>query len=232
MSAFRKFAVVLLLGLAFMSTARADESQDAMEQGTQFFAMGNYEMAIMQYRFALSWPGAHVATAHFNIGVCQHRLGRISAAVDEYRAALKSDKNRYFKAAYALGIALEDLREWEQSKDAFALAVEISHERDAESLFQLARLLAREGERETATEYLRKAIKNAPNNFPGGHNNLGVLLALSGQYNEALNEFDLAVQQSAGKSREAQYNLQLCRNLLRAPSATLLASLQSTKQTQ
>ena len=232
MSGLRKFVVIVALVLVFARITYADEPREAMEQGAQFFSRGNYEMAILQYRIAVQWPGDHVAMAHFNVGVCQHRLGRLGAAVDEYRAALKAKNNEYFKAAFALGLALEDLYDWARAKDAFALAVKISHARDAEALFQFARLLAHAGEYEFALKYLRQAIKFAPRNFPGGHNNLGVLLALRGQYNEALNEFDLAVQQSAGKSLEAQYNLELCRNLLHAPSSALLASLQSTKQTQ
>ena len=46
----KKLVVVILLTLATLNSVRADESKDAMEQGNNFFATGQFEMALTQYR--------------------------------------------------------------------------------------------------------------------------------------------------------------------------------------
>ena len=146
MSTFRMITLAVLFSLLGLGAVRAGDGQGetrtAMEQGTAYFSRGQYEMALTHYRIALSWPGEHLARAHYNIGVCHYQLGRKREAVPEYRAALKAADGQYLKAAFALGVAWQDLGELAEAKKAFAQAVEISRGRDAEALFQLALLLA------------------------------------------------------------------------------------------
>lgn len=232
MSIFQRSLFIILLGVFFLTPIRADEITDALQAGNNFFSLGQYEMAVMQYRIAAAWPGEHRAMTHFNIGVCYHRLNRKTEAVAEYRAAIDARHGQYWQASRALGMILEEMDKREEAKISFEAAVKFSEGRDAESLFQLALILSREGDRERALKNLQQAIKYAGKNFPGGHNNLGVLLAMKGQWKEALQEFDLARRQSKGKSNEAAHNFQICRSILLSSQGAVIAELQTVNQAQ
>src|SRR5436190_22485871 len=105
------FQLVLAASLAAVALAATggDEVNDALERGTQAFHRGAYERAIFEYRSALAWPGQHEARAHFNVAVCQHRLGRFREAVGEYHTAIQQRDGKYPAASYALGVALQSL---------------------------------------------------------------------------------------------------------------------------
>jgi tetratricopeptide (TPR) repeat protein len=168
---FKAYVFLSLFALVALGAAQAQSDDNALAQGNRFFALGQYEMALTQYRIAAAAPNEQQPVAHFNIGVCQHRLGRLPEAVRAYREAVRLTNGQYAKAAYALGLVLLDLDNVREAKQAFAQAVEVSNGRDAEALFQLALLLARAGETEAATKRLQQAIQHAGKRFPGGHNN-------------------------------------------------------------
>ena len=232
MSARKIYVFLFLFAFMALVSAQAKQDDNALQQGNHFFALGQYEMALTQYRIAASSSGEQQPIAQFNVGVCQHRLGRLPEAVRAYRDAIRSRNGYYAKASHALGIVLIDLQNWREAKQAFAQAVEASNERDAESLFQWALLLAREGDHGAAAKRLRQAIKRAGKTFPGGHNNLGVLLAMRGRLDDARREFGLALEQSKGQMSEAADNLKLCQTLINSANTTLLASLKTTQQSQ
>jgi len=108
----RIFITLLFLALSPAAVgvkAQINDASEAIERGSEFFSRGQYELAIFEYRGALNWPGAHQGRAHFNIGVCEYRLGRPREAMAEYRAAIKLREGRFPLASYALGVALQDL---------------------------------------------------------------------------------------------------------------------------
>ena len=73
-------------------------------------------------------------------------------------------------------------------------------------------------------------MKQEKKHFPGGHNNLGVLLAIIGKYSEAQDEFKQALEQSKGKMPHALHNLKLCQALINSSSPSLMASLQTSSR--
>src|SRR5438270_669492 len=83
----------------------------------------------------------------------------------------------------------------------------------ARAQFELALILHREGDYRDAAEAYRQAIKQSGGRFPVSHNNLGIVLAVLGDWDEAEREFDIATAQSKGRLAEAAHNLKLCRSL-------------------
>lgn len=216
------FSIILLAALG--SNIRADEINDALARGHEAFQHGQYERAIFEYRAALQWPGAHEARAHFNIGVCHHRRGRLREAVAQYRAALKLRHDQYPSASYALGIALRDTQEERAAREAFAQTVQASGGKHAAALFELGLIAQRAGDEQAATAYYQKAL--AQDRLPAGHNNLGVILARRGQLEEAMQEFETALARAHGQFAEARHNLRLCRQLRGPASTQMIAQLQ------
>lgn len=99
-----------LMTFSLNAKAQINDANEAIERGNELFHRGQRELAIFEYQAALQWPGNHQARAHFNIGVCNYKLGRRREAINEYRAAIKLREGQYPSASYALGVALQDLR--------------------------------------------------------------------------------------------------------------------------
>jgi len=224
------FQLMLAGSLAVVALAASggDEVSEALDRGTEAFHRGSYERAMFEYRFALTWPGQHQARAHFNIGVCQHRLGRLREAATEYRAAVKGSGGKYPAASYALGIALQELREFHDARAAFTQAVEASGGKHAEALFELGLHAHAEHDTRAAVDFYNRAIKQSKDSIPASHNNLGVILASYGQMDDAQREFERALELSRGKFEEARDNLARCRQLLSSKSQTLIADLKTS----
>lgn len=213
---------------ATLATNRGDEISEALDRGTEAFHRGAYERAIFEYRFALTWPGQHEARAHFNIGVCHHKLGKLRDAASEYRAAIKARSGKYPAASYALGVALQDLREHRDARAAFAQAVEASGGKHAEALFELGLYAQAERDDKVAAEFYVRSIKQSNDRIPASHNNLGVILASYGQVDDAAREFEIALDKSRGKFDEARDNLARCQQMLSSKSSGMIAELKTS----
>src|SRR5262249_54912504 len=205
----RIFMTLLFLALASAAgslKAQINDAGEAIERGNDFFHRGQYKLAIFEYRGALNWPGGHQARAHFNIGVCHHRLGHAREAVAEYRDAIKLSEGRYPPASYALGVALQDLRQYQEASEAFAQALKESGGKHAMALSGRAWKPRRGGDDGAAFKHYQKAAAKSKDSIPACHNNLGVILARSGFLEEAAREFETAVKRSRGKFAEASQN--------------------------
>jgi len=209
--------------------AQINDAGEAIERGNEYFNRGQYELAIFEYRNALNWPGGHQARAHFNVGICNHKLGRPLEAVADYRAAIKLRKGQYPSASYALGVALQDLRLYREAREAFEQAVKGSGGKHADALFELALESQRDGDDRAAFDHYREAIKQSNDRIPACHNNLGVILAKAGMLEDATLEFELALKRSRGKFAEASQNLTRCRQMIGATSPTMIASLKTVE---
>lgn len=218
---------IVLSAMALPGLAQSSEVNEAFERGNDAFHRSAYERAIFEYRAALTWPGQHQARAHFDIGVCQHKLGRLREAAGEYRTAIQSRQGNYPAASYALGVAMQGLRDHREARAAFTQAVEASGGRHAEALFELGLYAQAERDTAAAADFYARSIKQSKNTLPASHNNLGVILAGYGQVEEAQREFELALTQARGKFAEARDNLARCRELLSSKSRTLLAELKA-----
>jgi tetratricopeptide (TPR) repeat protein len=205
------------------AVARQSDRPEAFERGLQLYAQGRYLHAITEFRDSLSGFGPYYAQSLYNIGVCHYELGQKREAARWYREAIRVREN-YVAAFHALGVALDDLGETAQSKEAFARAAELSRHKHAPSLFRLGLMHHREGEFEEAADYYRKAINQSP--APAFHNNLGVVEAMLGDLDAARRQFEIALLRSKGKFEGAAHNLGLCRKMIAASSRSLIARLQ------
>jgi tetratricopeptide (TPR) repeat protein len=138
-------------------------------------------------------------------------------------------EGRYPSASHALGVALQDLRRYQEAREAFAQAVKNSDGKHAEALFGLALESQRAGDDRAAFEHYRRAVAQSKDSIPACHNNLGVILAKAGLLDEAEGEFEAAVKRSRGKFAEASQNLARLRRMLDGPSPGLIASLRAVE---
>jgi tetratricopeptide (TPR) repeat protein len=218
---------ILAMPLLFTTAIFADGGAgEAIQRGNEAFGRGHYQLAIFEYQAALAVDSRqHYVMARYNIGVCYFKLGRLSDAVREYRAAIAAGDGQYSKALYALGVALEDLGQWDEATSALTRAVEVSGGRHVEALFELGLIRHREGDFEAASDHFRRAVVQVSGIFPAGFNNLGVALAALGRLSEAEQAFEKAFAQSKGRLVEARRNLRLCRSSRSSPFRERLASL-------
>ena len=85
----KTFLGAILLALSFASPALSatDEECERFRRGNEAYNQGHYEMAIIEYRAAITLFGDHFAQAQYNTGVCHYKLGRKEESVKWYRAA-------------------------------------------------------------------------------------------------------------------------------------------------
>jgi tetratricopeptide (TPR) repeat protein len=103
------------------------------------------------YQRAVELDPTH-ADAHVNLGRLLHQQGRIIAAAEHYRRAMK--QSNHATAAYNLGIALEDMDKQRAAIWAYRKAVELDPSL-AEAHYNLSTLSLRRGDRLSALRHLK-----------------------------------------------------------------------------
>ena len=192
--------------------AQTNPAEVFLNAGNVLVAQERYEDAISEYAKVGPLQPELYSRALYNIGVCYYELMETERAVLFYKKAIAIRKS-YPRAAYALGIALEDLKRPNEAKEAYLLARE-SGVIYAPALFKLGVIAVNGGDLKTATRLFRLATLSEGAHGAASHNNLGVTLALQGNFKEAKIEFQLALAQTEGAYPDAEHNLGLCHLML------------------
>jgi tetratricopeptide (TPR) repeat protein len=228
-------AGLLLLFSSVISLAQSG-ADEIIKRGNAQYERGRYEAAIREYSRVPEGRTQIYAQSLYNTGVCYFELGRTDEAIAFYRRAVEARDGNYPKALYALGVALEVSGKLKESGDAYRRAIDASNGRYTEeglavAHYRLAMLAGREGDYERAAGLFREAIARSREKFPAGHNNLGVMLALTGRVTDAEREFEIALRESSSGFDDAAYNLSLCRALIRRETRDAFASLKVADST-
>jgi tetratricopeptide (TPR) repeat protein len=138
--------------------------------------------------------------------VTLYDLGEIDEAVAAYRTAIQQRKGSYAEAHYNLGNALYARGEIEESVKAYETAIEQQNGNFPDAQRNLGNALARLGDLDGATESIKRAISQGDT---GGdaHHDLGLILHGRGQLDEAIREFETALEMRGGNDAEAHRNL-------------------------
>lgn len=190
----------------------------SFNDGTKLANAGEFEKAGKSYRTALmiahdeEMPADYLAKVHFNLGVCNYRLGSGAAAVAELNKAIKLSRRKYPRAYYALGMAEAEQKNWPNARRAFLEAVKLN-DADGEAWFDLAIVYLAEKDFDSAQMAFRNSIYNKSIDSALGHNNIGVIMAMKSDLAEAEKEFEAALIGSGGRLVEARKNLEFCRAL-------------------
>ncbi|HEY0426791.1 MAG TPA: tetratricopeptide repeat protein [Pyrinomonadaceae bacterium] len=201
--------------IALSVSVAAQTARQTFEAGTRAAQNAQYESALENYRTSLASSeiektnGEFRAKIHFNIGVCLFHLRQTAEAVIEFKKAIALDGD-YQKAFYALGMAESESKNWRNAREALQTAVGLK-KTDGEAWFDLGLVLTEEKNFEAARAAFENSIRYKTIAATDAHNNIGVIFALKGDFDSAEKEFRAALQLSAGKSVEAQNNLQICR---------------------
>lgn len=213
-----KTLLIFILLISSSAAVQAQTAKQSFKKATQAARAGNYEQARSLYQKALETTDSNASQIfltriHYNLGVCFFHSNQPAQAVKEYERAIELSNGNYVKAFRALGLAQRELTNWKAAKDALVKAVRVSGERDGDAWFDLAMVLIEEKDFAIAADAFRQAIKNKTVAAAASHNNLGVILALDGEFPAAEKQFQIALEKSDGKFREAKNNLDFCRRL-------------------
>lgn len=210
---------VLLIVFLFNSDvlAQTEIAREQFEQGltnahqNRFEqALKDFQTALEKYKFADDLSDEFAAKINYNIGVCLYRSGRTRESVAYLQTAIKLAKNEYGRAFHALGVVESELGNRRAAKKSFASAVR-RDKGDGESWFDLAFEYLREKDLTNAAAAFQKAILYRSVDAATAHNNLGVMAAISGDWQEAKKQFETALATSGGNLPEAKRNLEICR---------------------
>src|SRR5205085_10465620 len=96
--------LVTLAVLIMAAPAAARQSEDdPFTRGNRAFRLGQYEMAIFEYRQALNQMDERYGETNYNLDACAYALGRKREAAAWFRRALKAQHGHSAIAAYAIG---------------------------------------------------------------------------------------------------------------------------------
>jgi Flp pilus assembly protein TadD len=225
---------VILTALAASVSAQSAAARQTFEKGINLAREGKFETALGNFKKSLTLAeiedtdADYRAKIHFNIGVCLYRLKQSANSVGEFKEAIKLAKGDYEKAFYALGMAEAELKNWQAAETAFRGAIRLDKQ-NGEAWFDLAFVYLAQKDYESAKQAFQKSVELKSIAAPIGHNNLGVILAIGGDIDSAMKEFEAALKKSNGKFAVAERNLQFCKSLGQNFSQDLVAKLEFGK---
>ncbi|MEP6789253.1 MAG: tetratricopeptide repeat protein [Acidobacteriota bacterium] len=211
----RTLSFIFVCIFAVSISAQSSSVTRPFNDGTRSANAGKFEKALSNYLAASeatkgeSIDRNYLARLHYNLGVCEFRLGQNEQAVSEFDQAIQL-KGDYPRAHYALGMAESTRQNWSKARLAFLEALR-SNRANGEVWFDLAFAYLGEKDVANAETAFRNSIANKSVDSALGHNNVGVLLAIRGDLNAAEKEFEAALRSSDGKLTLAQSNLDYCR---------------------
>lgn len=224
----RILSFIFVLILAVSVSAQSPAAKQPFDDGTRFARNGEFEKALASYRKALAASKndaidlKFLARLHYNLGVCEYRLGDADKAIGELETANELRGGEYSDAFYALGMAETARENWPKARVAFLGALK-TNDRNGEAWFDLAFAYISEKDLENAEKAFRKAIDRKSIDTPLSYNNIGVILAMRGDIAAAKREFETAIRTSGGRLKMAESNLRFCEN--RETTVALAASL-------
>jgi len=225
---------VILTAMVFSISAQSLATRQVFEKGIGLANEGKFETALGNFKKTLTFAEIEDADAdfrakiHFNIGVCLYRLKQSKQAVSEFEEAIKLAKGDYEKSFYALGMAEAELKNWQAAEKAFRGAIRLNKQ-NGEAWFDLAFVYLAQKNYDSAKQAFQKSVELKSVASPVGHNNLGVILAIGGDIDSAMKEFETALKKSNGKFAVAERNLQFCKSLGQNFSQDLVAKLEFGK---
>lgn len=208
---------LIISAFIFSVSAQTPDVQRAFESGIKSANQGEFQTALKQFQTSLEFAqntqtdDLFRAKIHFNIGVCHYKLKEREKASVEYQRAILLYPN-YEKAFYALGMAQAELKNWQTAEQAFLGAIRVN-KRNGETWFDLAFVYLAQNDYASAQKAFEKSIKLKSVDASISHNNLGVILAMNGDVNAAMKEFETALRESNGNLTVAQRNLEFCKSL-------------------
>lgn len=227
------FSIFIIVTAFVLSVSAQNSVQAVFENGIKLANKGEYQTAIIDFQKSLAFAETDntsdefLAKIHFNIGVCFYQMKEQAKAVTEFEKAIWLNP-KHEKSFYALGMAQFELKNWREAERAFYGAIRLNN-RNGETWFDLAFVYLAQENYESAKAAFQKSIKLKSIDAPVSHNNLGVILALAGDFDAAIKEFEIALKKSGGKLVAAERNLQFCKALGQNFSKDLVAKLEFGK---
>ena len=222
-------AILILISLIFsvsIASAQTPLAKRAFEEATRLAEAGEFERAVKGYRSVIAAgeeeKGEFAAKVRYNLGVCYYRTGQLKAASKELNTAIRISGDDHHRAYYALGMTETALENWPAAKAAFLKAIELKPD-DGEAWFDLAFVYLAEHDYQRAAVAFRRSIENRSVDAALGHNNLGVIIAMSFRFDDAAVEFERALDMSNGRLIAARSNLAFCKGMRGGRVKELLA---------
>jgi protein O-GlcNAc transferase len=162
--------LMLSSGLLLSPHVLAQPSPNLLEQAQAAQTQGDYAKAESLWQQVLQQQ-PNSATAHYNLGLSQHRQANIEAAISSYKNAIRLDPKSSV-AHLSLGFAYLEIRRYDWAIPAFqqvlALPNQASTPVDTHTLayYDLAIIYKRQGNLAAARQAVQKALALTPNFAP------------------------------------------------------------------
>jgi serine/threonine-protein kinase len=176
------------------------------ERGAYYFSLRDYDAAISDYRRAIDMQ-KDFPSAHNRLGRALMAKGQLSAAAEEFRAAINQRGGNFPAAQYNLGFALQQQGDFSNALIAYNAAINQSGGTYPDAFYQMGIIQINLQRNREAEDALRRAIAQNGGRDPEAHLALGAVLASEKDYQNAEAEFRAAIEQRDGNFADAHYSL-------------------------
>ncbi len=162
-------AIALYLGGEWEQARRAFERLSARDPGNPFFqlllgnilySLGELDAASGRYRRALELK-PDFGVAHYKLGVCEYRAGRLVQSLESFRALLALKDQSHAMAAYFVGLISSFLGDDEGAMEGFSMLRRNSPQSRIANYY-LAQLEIKHGRHEEALRLLDELLQTTP----------------------------------------------------------------------
>ncbi len=162
----------------------------AMQGGDMAQAVGFYQRAIAADNTR--------AVLFANLGAAQQAMGETDAALQSLQRAVALDENNV-NNRYNLGLAYYHLGDLARAEDAFRRVIE-TDPGNVKGLYNLASLLQDQVGREAEAERLYSKVLQLSPDLGDAHHNLGLLMIRRGAFDQAIQQYQWAVDKGVALS--------------------------------
>lgn len=148
-----------------------------------------------------------------------YQLKQIDSSIGQFQQAVRLNLH-YEKAFYALGMAYNDLKDFNHAETAFRHALKLSN--SGETWFDLGLVLSAQKKYDEAFMSFQNSIKFGSIAASASHNNLGVIYAIKGEFILAKKEIELSKKLGF---EEAENNLLILGKILISNDKSLVGKL-------
>jgi tetratricopeptide (TPR) repeat protein len=154
-----KVITILIFTLVLMVPATGADPRDDFIDASKCFLYGDYDKALDKIALILDEEPDNIAALELR-GRIEITKGDLDSALVTFEEAIVVDGDDY-RGWQGKGEVLERMYKLDEAVDAYTVAVE-NNKKASSSLYALAILYARKGDRNNSFQHLEKAVKNDP----------------------------------------------------------------------
>ena len=206
--------IILLLLITLYNPLLTEEVQLHFDRGNSLLETGSYDEAIKEFLTAAEIDSSYTYFCYYLAGECYERKGNYNEAVRYYRKAMEYTNltEEKVKSHYAIAHCYHFIGEYKKAVEEIIIISEISPSLSYDCYMTIGSFYREKGDFQSALNSYEEALNYAKNTMDKAlvHIEIGYSLLPSGNYEEAAEEFNRALELNSNYSYPVYFGLGDC----------------------